>query len=181
MNTALIVIDVQQSFLHVNDYCSEAFAEYQSKQTELIERARKAGIPIIGILHESRTTPEFFSASGWVKPMDWVPEFDVCFTKHVHNAFTDTDLGAWLDSRGIEKIIVSGIRTEQCCETTTRVASDLGYQVDFVSEATMTFPMTHSNGTVYSADEIKARTELVLAGRFARITTVAEVVDRHFQ
>ena len=181
MNTALIVIDVQQSFLHVNDCRSEAFAEYQSKQTELIDQARKSGIPVVGILHESRTTPEFFAASGWVKPMEWVPEFDVCFTKHVHNAFTDTDLGAWLDSHNIEKIIVSGIRTEQCCETTTRVASDLGYQVDFVSEATMTFPMTHSNGTVYSADEIKARTELVLAGRFARITTVAEVVDRHFQ
>ena len=80
----------------------------------------------------------------------------------------------------LEKIIVSGIRTEQCCETTTRVASDLGYQVDFVSEATMTFPMTHSNGSVYSADEIKARTELVLAGRFARIVTVAQLVEAAF-
>ena len=70
------------------------------------------------------------------------------------------------------RLIVSGIRTEQCCETTTRHASDLGYSVDYVTEATLTFPMTHASGTLFSPDDIRKRTELVLAGRFARITTV---------
>ena len=176
MNSALIVIDVQQSFLHSSEFCSDGFAEYQQYQTDLMHAARAAGVPIVGILHESKTTPAFFASSGWVTPMDWLPPFDMCFTKHVHNAFTDTDLQKWLDERGIKKLIISGIRTEQCCETTTRVASDLGYDVDYVTQATMTFPMTH-NGKRYNAEDIKARTELVLHERFARIVTVAQLIE----
>ncbi len=181
MNSALIVIDVQESFLHTEEFSSLGFADYQARQTQLMLSARAAGIPIVGILHESRSTPAFLATSGWIKPMDWLPEFDVCFTKRVHNAFTDTDLQKWLDERQITRLIVSGIRTEQCCETTTRVASDLGYSVDFVTEATMTFAMTHPNGVVYSADDIKARTELVLHRRFARIVTVAQLLDERFK
>jgi hypothetical protein len=53
------------------------------------------------------------------------------------------------------------------------VASDLGYAVDFVSKATLTFPMTHAcTGQTFSAQDIITRTELVLADRFARIVTV---------
>ena len=71
---------------------------------------------------------------------------------------------------------ICGIRTEQCCETTARVASDLGYAVTFVSEATLTFPMMYK-GITLSAAEIRHRTETVLAGRFAEIKTVAETLE----
>lgn len=99
------------------------------------------------------------------------------FRKHTHNAFTDTGLDLWLRRRGIERLIVTGIRTEQCCETTARVGADIGYKVDFVTEATLTFAMTHAgSGVTYSADDIKTRTELVLAGRFARIANVDEAL-----
>ncbi len=98
---------------------------------------------------------------------------DVRFDKHTHNAFTDTGLDLWLRRRSIGKLIISGIRTEQCCETTARVGADIGYAVDFVTEATLTFPMTHAATAVtFSARDIKTRTELVLADRFARIVDV---------
>lgn len=71
---------------------------------------------------------------------------------------------------------MSGIRTEQCCETTTRHASDLGYAVDYVTEATLTFPIVDRHGRIWSTEELKARTELVLDGRFARIATVEEAL-----
>jgi nicotinamidase-related amidase len=78
---------------------------------------------------------------------------------------------------GIRRVIVSGIRTEQCCETTTtRHASDIGYDVDYVTEATLTFAMTDRHGRSWSPEEIAARTELVLDGRFARIVTVEEAL-----
>ena len=57
-----------------------------------------------------------------------------------------------------------------------RHASDLGYAVDFVAQATLTFPMTDATGREWSAAEIRARTELVLAGRFARIATVDQAL-----
>ncbi|MFX8988280.1 hypothetical protein ABTN23_19565, partial [Acinetobacter baumannii] len=68
------------------------------------------------------------------------------------------------------------IRSEQCCETTTRHASDLGYAVDYVTEATLTFAMTDRKGRRWSAAEIQARTELVLEDRFARIVTVEQAL-----
>ena len=99
------------------------------------------------------------------------------FRKARHSALVGTGLDVWLTRTGIRRLIVSGIRTEQCCETTTRHASDLGFAVDFVGDATLTFPMTDTAGREWSAAEIRARTELVLAGRFARIVTVAEALD----
>jgi len=71
---------------------------------------------------------------------------------------------------------VSGIRTEQCCETTTRHASDLGFKVSFATDATLTFPMQARSGRRYTTAEIRERTELVLEGRFARIVSASEVL-----
>ncbi len=73
---------------------------------------------------------------------------------------------------------MSGIRTEQCCETTTRHASDLGWEVDYVTDATLTFDMAQPDGTPLSAADIKARTATVLAGRFATICNVAQALER---
>jgi hypothetical protein len=59
------------------------------------------------------------------------------------------------------------------------VASDLGFRVDFVSDATLTFAMTHPiSGRVYSSAEIKAKTELVLHRRFATVVSVADCLNR---
>ena len=80
---------------------------------------------------------------------------------------------------------ICGIRTEQCCETTARVASDLGYQVTFVTEATATNPIAHRDAprrprpstscwptrARCPPSAIIERTEYALAGRFATIAT----------
>jgi nicotinamidase-related amidase len=82
----------------------------------------------------------------------------------------------WLRHRDIEELLVTGIRTEQCCETTTRHASDLGFKVRYVTDATLTFPMQSRSGRDFSAAEIRERTELVLDGRFARIVSAADAL-----
>ena len=107
-------------------------------------------------------------------------DLDGKFEKTIHNALTDSGLAEWLAEHKVKNIIISGIRTEQCCETTTRVASDFGYHVDYVTEATHTFEMQHqASGTVYSAGEIKQKTELVLQGRFADIHTVKSLLAKY--
>ncbi|HYZ16779.1 MAG TPA: hypothetical protein VE591_10280 [Candidatus Acidoferrum sp.] len=70
----------------------------------------------------------------------------------------------------------TGIQTEQCCETTARVAGDFGYDVDFVSEATRTFPIPGPGGVELDADAIVERTEYALRGRFARIASVDQII-----
>jgi nicotinamidase-related amidase len=84
----------------------------------------------------------------------------------------------WLTENGIGRLIVSGIRTEQCCETTTRHASDLGWVVDYVVDATLTFDMQQPNGQPLSAADIKARTITVLTERFATLCTVEQALAR---
>jgi hypothetical protein len=96
-----------------------------------------------------------------------------------------------LTTRGIRDLVICGIRTEQCCETTARVGSDLGYGVTFVTDATATNPIEHRDAPpgrtvaeiladprTLSADDIITRTEYALAGRFATIRTVAELTGR---
>lgn len=171
--SALVVIDVQESFRHMPFWSEADLPAFRDAVLRLDAGCRERGVPVVHIFHVGQAGP-FTEASGCVRALDWLPGSpDVAFYKHTHNAFTDTGLDLWLRRRGIGRLIIAGIRSEQCCETTTRVGSDIGYQVDFVSEATLTFPMTHPlSGRTYSPEEIKAHTELVLAGRFARIVSV---------
>ena len=174
--TALLVIDAQQSFEH-RPYWNETDAPaFVDRLQALVDGAKARQIPVVQIFHIEETGA-FSLASGYIKTLaslSLTP--DVVFHKHRHSALIGSGLPIWLVEQGIQRLIVSGIRTEQCCETTTRHASDCGYSVDFVSEATLTFAMSDRTGRQWSASEIKARTELVLEGRFARVLTVSQVL-----
>jgi nicotinamidase-related amidase len=175
MKTALLVIDVQQSFLSRAYWREEEVPPFRTRLLELIAGCRSRSVPVLHVQHEEPGSGgPFDPAQGQVRPMEWLPAGpDAVFRKQVHSALVKSGLEEWLRAHDIGQVIVSGIRTEQCCETTTRHASDLGFEVLYVTEATITFPMTHPGGRVYSAAEIQERTELVLADRFARIVTVA--------
>lgn len=174
--TALLVIDVQESFRHAPYFEESGLNTYLSTQQKLIDGANAAGIPVVQIFHVDGDRA-FAEENGFVRTLEGIQiKPAVTFRKNRHSAFVGTQLDAWLKDNGITRLIVSGIRTEQCCETTTRHGSDIGYSVDYVTEATLTFPMTHASGEVFSAEQIARRTELVLAGRFARIVTVDEAL-----
>ncbi len=174
--SALIVIDVQASFAVRPYWRTDDVPAYLKAQNDLIAGYAARKLPIIRVFHIEEVGA-FSKESGLVRPMDGLIAFDAALTieKPMHSAFAGTTLAQWLIQRGIRNITVSGIRTEQCCETTTRHGSDQGFTVNYVTDATLTFPMTHANGRVYSAAEIKERTELVLAGRFAKIMTLGQV------
>lgn len=174
--SALIVVDAQESFRQ-RPYWDDADAPaYLSKQQALIDGAKARGIPVVQIFHVE-DEGVFSLASGFVRTMTGlVIAPDAVFHKRSHSALVGSGLDVWLVQHGIRHLIVSGIRTEQCCETTTRHASDIGYTVDYVSEATLTFAMTDRHGKRWTPAEIRARTELVLDGRFARIVGVEEAL-----
>ena len=175
-NTALLVIDAQESFRHRPYYRDTDVAAFINRLQTLVDGAKAKGIPVVQIFHVE-DSGAFSEASGFVMtltPLSINP--DVVFRKHRHSALVGSGLDVWLTTHCIRHLIISGIRTEQCCETTTRHASDLGYTVDYVGEGTLTFPMTDAAGKEWSAAEIRARTELVLADRFARITTVEQAL-----
>ena len=176
VETALLVIDVQESFRHRPYWSDSDVASFIEDLQTLIDGAKSRGIPVVRIFHVEDSGP-FSLESGYVVPFAGLYfKPDAVFHKRSHSALVGSGLDVWLVQHGIRRVIVSGIRTEQCCETTTRHASDSGYQVDYVTDATLTFPMTDRHGRKWSPDEIKARTELVLDGRFARIASVKEAL-----
>ena len=177
-DTALLVIDAQESFRQRANWFEVDEAPYIRNQQALIDGAHAAGWAVVRILH---VEPEgiFSEASGFVRTLDGLTLTpDVEFRKTRHSALVGTGLDVWLTEHGIRRVVISGIRTEQCCETTARHASDLGWQVDYVTEATHTSAITDAHGTRHSVEDLKARTAAVLDGRFARVVTIADALAR---
>ena len=178
LQTALIVVDVQESFRHRSYWNERDVPVFVERLQALIDGAKAEGIPVVRVFHVEEEGV-FSLRSGNVRLLEGVRmEPDARFKKRSHSALVGSGLDVWLVQQGIRRLIVCGIRTEQCCETTTRHASDLGYEVDFCTEATLTWEMTDRSGRVWAPEEIKARTELVLDGRFARVVTVEEALAR---
>jgi len=183
MKTCLIVIDAQESFRQRPFFTEHDLPAYLDAQNALIAGAKKAGLPIVRVFHVDGPTDAanpFAIESGHVRPLEGLAPFDAALTvrKRRHSALVGTGLDVWLTEQGVSRIIVSGVRTEQCCETTARHASDLGWTVDYVTDATLTWEMKQPDGTPLSAQEIKSRTATVLAGRFATLATVDEALAR---
>lgn len=191
MTRALIVIDVQESFRARPLWATISEPKIADQVNRLVRLARQAGDLVVWVLHTAPGSGDVFDpALGHVRLMEELERADgePLIHKTSHNAFTTTNLQQLLTERGINELTVCGIRTEQCVETTTRLASDLGYQVTFVTDATATNPIPHRDAPAgqsvaelladprtLSAEEIIRRTEYALSGRFATIATVEQL------
>jgi nicotinamidase-related amidase len=183
MKSCLVVIDVQESFRQRPYFIERDLPAFLAAQNALIEACRQRGVPIVRVFHvDGPKTKEnaFALESGFVRPLTGLADFEPAATFHKsrHSALVGTGLDVWLTQNSIGRLVISGIRTEQCCETTARHASDLGFQVDYVTDATLTFDMKHEDGSPLTAADIKARTAVVLRDRFAKICSVPQALDR---
>ncbi|MFL1431675.1 MULTISPECIES: cysteine hydrolase family protein [unclassified Nocardiopsis] len=192
MTRALLVVDTQKSFLQRETWQASSNPDVADDVGLLVAHARGRGDRVVWVLHtEPGTGNAFDPAVGFVELMDGLKpqEGEPVLHKTVHSAFGGTDLQRILNGWGVSEVAVCGIRTEQCCETTTRAASDLGYDVTFVVDATATEPIQApgsqpgrtlaqilADPLTLGTEDVVTRTVYALSGRFARIATVAEVV-----
>ncbi|MER6525793.1 isochorismatase family protein [Streptomyces sp. NPDC001508] len=188
MTRALIVIDVQESFRARPLWETISDPEIADKVNRLVRLSRDRGDLVVWVLHAEPGSGDVFDpALGHVRLMEGLERADgePLVRKTSHNAFTTTNLQQLLTEHGIRDLTVCGIRTEQCVETTTRVAGDLGYRVTFVTDATATNPIAHPDAPAdrtvaelladprtLPAEEVVRRTEYALAGRFATLATI---------
>jgi nicotinamidase-related amidase len=176
--SALLVVDAQDSFKATPRWELRNNRRFEKNVGALIDAYRAAGLPVIFFLHTDGDEG-FARDSPYFKLMDFIerrPE-EPLLVKDTRNCFTSTSLGALLLAKGVRRVAITGIQMEQCCETTARVAADLGYAVDFVTEGTMTFPIPNHDvpGEELGVEEIRSRTEYALRKRFARIATTAQL------
>lgn len=142
MATALLVIDLQRGMfdMEVRPYAGD---EVLSRVAGLLGRARQGGIPVLHVRHDGGAGDELERGTpGWdihpaVAPLDGEPVID----KERCSAFHGTDLRERLQARGVDRLVVAGMQTDFCIDTTCRAAGDLGYSVTLVSDGHTTFDM----------------------------------------
>ncbi len=180
MTSALLVIDVQESLRQRDTWADVSAPDIADRIARLVEHARRRDDEVIWIMHSEPGTGTVFDPElGFVTLVPELDPTDRALTIHKtsHNAFTTTNLARHLTERGITELIITGIRTEQCCETTARVASDLGYRVTFVLDATATQPLDRWDGAgSLSTAEIIERTASALHDRFAEVVTIDKLL-----
>lgn len=178
--SALLVIDAQDSFKLGDRWERRNNKEFEKNVTRLVELYRQHNLPVIYFLHTDED-PGFERSSPHYRLMDFLSPLrsEPILHKDTRNVFTSTGLPALLLEKGVRRVVITGIQMEQCCETSARVAADLGYAVDFVTEATMTFPIPNHDkpGEELGVEAIRERTEYALRRRFATIATVKSIAE----
>ena len=177
--TALIVVDVQQAFGDAEYWGRRNNPACEPNIAALIAAWRGAGRAVVFVRHDS-TEPGSPLRPGqpgnaFQPILDGEP--DLLVTKHVNSAFHgDPDLAGWLRERELTGIAVCGITTNHCCETTARVAANLGFDVLFAADATHTFDRRHPDGGLMTGDELARATATSLHDEFATVVATEELL-----
>jgi nicotinamidase-related amidase len=183
-NTALIVIDVQKGF--DDPYWGRRDnAAAEENIAALIRAWRAAGRPIVVVRHDS-ANPSSPLAPGRpgndlkdlvAAAMDGSPP-DLFVTKPVNSAFYgEPDLNGWLRERGIGQIVIAGMQTNMCNETTARMGGNLGFDVLYPIDAMHTFDAVGPDGETVTAEALTRATAASLHhGGFARVVRTRELL-----
>lgn len=177
MAAALLVVDVQKG-LEEPRLGRRNNPDCEANVGRLIAAWRERGDPVVFVRHDSTEpgSPLRPELPGNELKEVVSGEPDLLVVKSVRSAFLgEPDLAAWLRDRGHDEVVVCGIQTNMCCETTARSAADLGFNVSFVIDATHTFDLTAPDGSTLSADEVARVTAANIADEFGQVRTTAEL------
>jgi nicotinamidase-related amidase len=135
MNTALLIIDVQQGLCEGEHEAFES-PEVIGRINVVSAKARAAGVPVILVQHESNSGYLEFGTPRWqlAKRLHVEPS-DMRIRKTTPDSFLRTELEATLQALGVTNLVICGMHTEFCVDTTTRRALALGYPVTLVADA----------------------------------------------
>jgi nicotinamidase-related amidase len=185
MTRALIVIDMQCAFDDLEYWGATTNPDCERNVAALVGAWQASGEPIVVVRHDS-TSPHspLHPDNAGNELMDAVARVEpaVLVTKNVNSAFYgEPDLQGWLGEQGIRELVICGIQTNMCVETTARMGGNLGYDVTVVLDATRTFDLRADVAglgiVTRTADELMATTALDLqTGGFAQIATTADVL-----
>jgi nicotinamidase-related amidase len=173
---ALLVIDVQNEYF--TGRLPVTFPEGSlGNILKAMGHAARADIPVTIIQHTapSKDSPTFRKGSEeWrLHPEIERRKRDILIEKNLPGSFTGTELEKWLREQGIERVAICGYMAQMCCDTTARQAFHLGFQVDFLSDATGTLSVQNSEGSILASDLHRA-VLVTMAAKFARVVGTEE-------
>ncbi|NQI70942.1 cysteine hydrolase [Streptococcus suis] len=134
MKSALLVIDIQNLLVEEKPY---AIAERLTLWHDSLVQARQAGLEVIHVRHHDQELVK--GTADWgihstVAPLASEKIFDKTF----NSAFKETGLHTYLQEKGMEQLIIMGMATNFCIDTTIKVAFELGYKVAVIQDGTTT-------------------------------------------
>jgi nicotinamidase-related amidase len=185
-NAALVVVDVQKGFEELDFWGPRNNPGADDSIASLIDVWQSTGRPVVFVRHDS-DTPRSPLRAGYAGTefKEYVERrrgkgagAELLVTKTVNSAFYGTpELDGWLKAEGITQIVVAGIQTNMCVETTARMGGNLGYDVMVAFDATYTFDLEGPFGWRRSAEEVAQSSAVSLhGGGFARVVTAKEIV-----
>ncbi len=174
--TALLLIDVQNDYWAPPRLPRDPFVRAAQ---ELLALAREAGILVVHVQHARvgegkggfRPGTEGFEVHESVSPL---PD-ERRIVKHTPSSFYGTDLDDVLRAAGIETLLIAGMQTQKCCDTTTRDASARGYRCLFVADAVETFDLVGPDGEMVDRDEVARVTFAALQNGFAEVVRLDDL------
>lgn len=173
MSTALLIIDVQ-SVLCSGEYACHDIDNVLQRINTMSHAARAAGVPVLVIQHEDSDMP-YQSAAWQLAPRLLTEAGDLFVRKTTPDSFLRTELAEQLQARDIDHLVICGLQSDYCVDTTTRRALAQGYAVTLVSDAHSTV-----DNVVLSAAQISAHHNAVLGsissfGKRAQLIPAADV------
>lgn len=175
---ALIVIDVQQGFLDPV-WGPSTNPDCETNIQKLLGAWRDRGWPVVLVRHDSQVpdSPLHPGQPGNALMAGIDGPRDLYVVKSVNSAFYgEPDLDGWLRGSNTDELVICGITTNHCCETTARMAGNLGYDVKFVLDATRTFDRIAPDGQLLKAADLMRATAANLNGEFAHVVTTEAVL-----
>ena len=175
----LIVIDMQQGMKEPSAGVRNNPDAEQNIQ-RLLTAWRNAGWPVVQVRHISRTlgSPFWPGQPGAEFQRELAPLKDEhVVEKNVPDAFIHTGLERWLHVRGIRRLVIVGVSTNNSVEATARTAGNLGFSTIVVSDATFAFGKTDYAGVLRSAEEVHAMSLANLNGEYATVLDTAGALD----
>jgi nicotinamidase-related amidase len=177
-SAALVLIDVQRAF-EDPAWGTRNNPDCEANIGRLLAHWQTRGGPLVFVRHNSLEPDSSLHPSQPGNAFQPVikGDPDVVVNKEVNSAFLGTPrLEAWLHDRGIQEIVVAGIQTNMCCETTARMGGNLGFEVAFVLDATHTFDLPDPiDGGRIDADTLARVTAANLQDEFAQVVSTADL------
>jgi len=171
MTAALVIIDVQEGMFQQPAPPHDGSAVVE-RIAGLLARARSERVPIYFVQHDSGPGDVLErGTAGWRIHAPIAPRPGETIVEKRHpSAFHDTEFDATLRRDGINRLVICGMQTEFCVDSTCRAAYALGYKITLVSDAHTTF-----DTPVLPAAQIRAHHNFTLGGDFAACKPTAEV------
>jgi nicotinamidase-related amidase len=177
---ALIIIDMQKGMR------SPSLPPRNNLQAEdniarLLAAWREAGQPVVNVRHISRSPSSVFApGQGGVEFQErFIPQpREHVVEKNVPDAFINTGLERWLHARGIRRVVIAGVSTENSVEASARTAGNLGFETVVVADACFTFDKRDFGGSLRSAEEVHLMALANLHGEYAEVRETADILPR---